>query len=235
MLFYQELEDFVSGATIGKTLDGTRLQAPAVSTDPAANVPNATAANVTVGTIIRNVIRVDIYEGGSTDIEIRDVLPSGLVFLEANLINSGGTQVANLTPTSTNNNIITFSHTSIPQFKGITGGRTGNGAIFVEIWSRVKDDTSVVTEGEVLTNTAQLTVIRGSRTFDHTTPDLDLDSDNTITILEPFIKDDASLTKTSVPVSLLKSCRRSRNTAATASTIRSPILFTAKNTAPVCL
>jgi uncharacterized repeat protein (TIGR01451 family)/fimbrial isopeptide formation D2 family protein len=229
---YQELEDFVSGATIGKTLDGTRLQAPAVSTDPAANVPNATAANVTVGTIIRNVIRVDIYEGGSTDIEIRDVLPSGLVFLEANLINSGGTQVANLTPTSTNNNIITFSHTSIPQFKGITGGRTGNGAIFVEIWSRVKDDTSVVTEGEVLTNTAQLTVIRGSRTFDHTTPDLDLDSDNTITILEPFIKDDASLTKTSVPVSLPSNHAGDPLNTAAQPAVDDPIAytFTAKNT-----
>ncbi|MDQ0289413.1 isopeptide-forming domain-containing fimbrial protein [Oligosphaera ethanolica] len=199
---FAETEQFVSGASIVKTLDGTRLQMPAVSTTPGPNDPAATAANASVGTILRNVIRVQIYEGGETDIIVRDVLPSGLVFLEANLVDSAGDWLANLVPTSSSNNIITFSHSSIGQFDNIVGGRIGADAFFLEIWSRVDDDTAVVTDGVVLTNTAQLTVIRGNQVFDHTTPDLALFSANEVTILEPFIRNDASLTKISDPPSL---------------------------------
>ncbi|HOG50625.1 MAG TPA: hypothetical protein PKY10_08550, partial [Lentisphaeria bacterium] len=228
---YQELEEFVSGAAIAKTLDGTRLALPAVST-PTASDSAAVSANASVGTILRNVIRVDVYEGGSTNLEVRDVLPSGLVFLEANLVNDTGVLVANLTPTSTTNNIITFSHTTISQLANITGGRTGAGALFIEIWSRVDDNTTVVTDGELLTNTAQLTVKRGTRTFDHETPGVVLHSANEITILEPFIQDDASLTKTSVPVSLPADHSGNPLNIAARPTGDDPVAytFTAKNT-----
>ena len=148
----------------------------------------AATANVTVGTILRNVIRVDVYEGGLTNLEVRDVLPSGLVFLEANLVDSAGALVANLTPTSTTNNIITFSHSTVSQLANITGGRTGANALFIEIWTRVDDNTTIVTDGELLTNTAQLTVKRGTRTFDHTTPGMRCIPPMNH-ILEPFIQE----------------------------------------------
>jgi len=228
---FQELEEFVSGAAIAKTLDGTRLAAPAAST-PTANDAAAVSANVSIGTILRNVIRVDVYEGGLTNLEVRDVLPSGLVFLEANLVDSAGALVANLTPTSTTNNIITFSHSTVSQLANITGGRTGANALFIEIWTRVDDNTTVVTDGELLTNTAQLSVKRGNRTFDHTTPGVTLFSDNAITILEPFIQDDASLTKTSLPVSLPEDHSGAPLNIAARPTGDDPVIYTfsAKNT-----
>ncbi|MGI5923766.1 MAG: isopeptide-forming domain-containing fimbrial protein, partial [Lentisphaeria bacterium] len=228
---YQELEEFVSGAAIAKTLDGTRLAAPAAST-PTANDAAAVSANVSVGSILRNVIRVDVYEGGLTNLEVRDVLPSGLVFLEANLVDSAGALVANLTPTSTTNNIITFSHSTVSQLANITGGRTGANALFIEIWTRVDDNTTIVTDGELLTNTAQLTVKRGTRTFDHTTTGVLLHSANEFTVQEPFIQADASLAKTSVPVSLPEDHTGAPLNIAARPTGDDPVAytFTAKNT-----
>lgn len=220
---------FISGASISKVIDGTELNTPAVSTDPGAANANAIAADAVPGSIIRQVITVELFEGGSTDLVIRDVLPAGMEFLEGN-VRVGAGAWSNLTP-GVGGTTYSFSGGAL---SGITGGAliTGGTEIILEVWVRLDDNTGTVLEGGSLQNTAQLTVSRGSATFDHTTNSL---SDTTeVTVLEPHIQDDADYTKTSNPASLASDHTggAALNLAAKGSGGDNPVeyTFTAKNT-----
>ena len=116
-----------------KFIDGSRLQAPAQSTDPGPNHPRAKKAELAIGSIVRNLILVNVYEGGENDLIVRDVLPEGLKFLQANLVDHAGNHLAALTPSSQTDTLLVFSHETISDFKAISGGRIGNNAIFIEL------------------------------------------------------------------------------------------------------
>lgn len=189
------LKTFVTGAAITKVTDGTELADPAVST-PTANNATSIAANLTIGSIVRNVLTIELYEGGSSDVTITDVLPTGFSFLEANgrFSTSGGW--TNLTNSGSGVNV---ELTNQPLLDGITGGATlGIDALFIEIWSQVDDDTTNNLIGSTKTNTAELEVTRGSFVVSHDDPSgVDLQDTNTFTLIEPRL---TGATKDSIPV-----------------------------------
>ncbi|MDY0177138.1 MAG: DUF11 domain-containing protein, partial [Lentisphaeria bacterium] len=91
---------------------------------------------------------------------------------------------------------------TISAFKAISGGRIGNNAIFIELWCQVRNSLPLNIEGGVLENTAQISIIRGTQVHDHNYPHLHLHDSCELSILEPYIRDDASLSKSSEPASL---------------------------------
>lgn len=189
------LKTFVTGAAISKVTDGTELASPAVST-PTANLATAATANLTIGSIVRNVLTIEVYEGGSSALTITDVLPTGFSFLEANGRIGAGAWTS-LTNSGSGVNIELTNQALLT----ITGGASvlGSTALTVEIWSQVDDDTTNNLIGSTKTNTAELEVTRGSFVVSHDSPSgVDLQDTNTFTLIEPRL---TGATKDSVPVS----------------------------------
>ncbi|GAB5559198.1 MAG: hypothetical protein SynsKO_08450 [Synoicihabitans sp.] len=191
------LKTFVTGAAITKITDGTELALPAIST-PTANDDDAVTADLTIGSIVRNVLIIELYEGGSSDVKITDELPTGFSFLEANGRFSTSGPWTTLTNSGTGLNVILENQ---PLLDDISGGASvlGDTALFIEIWSQVDDDTTNNLIGGSKTNTAELEVTRGSFVVSHDDPSgVDLQDTNEFTIIEPRL---TGATKVSDPVS----------------------------------
>ncbi|MCU0791446.1 MAG: hypothetical protein MUE42_01025 [Opitutaceae bacterium] len=191
---------YVSGGTIEKVIDGLSLSAPAVST-PAANDPAAKTADLTIGSIVRHLITVELFEGGATDLRVEDLMPAGFVFLEASArrgVSGGWTALTN---SGTGQRLV---FTGQPILNAITGAATvvDGDALYVEVWSRVGDLAANASGGSKV-NTATLTINRGTGlgaiSYTHDSPaGVDLRDTTTITLIEPEL---TSPTKTSVPAS----------------------------------
>ncbi|MCC5834064.1 MAG: DUF11 domain-containing protein [Opitutales bacterium] len=191
----QERTDFVSGGTIVQVIDGTELQFPAVSTDPGANNAEAKAADLTIGSVVRYFLTIELYEGGSTDLRLDSFLPAGMKFLQANARFGDSGPWETLT-SSEGGGVRVFDNQSILQ--NITGAAIGSDALFIELWAQVEDDTDTAFEDEVFEHATELRIIKGggSRVFIHGDAGVELRDTTEVTILEPEL---TNASKVSVP------------------------------------
>lgn len=201
---YDSVTRRIAGGDLLKAIDGRAavLAEPAAPTggaDPNATVPFPVSvdsvyatADVTVGTIFREVYRMQVYEGGDNDLRLSVTLPTGLRLLHANRIDATGNRVEDLDASGATG-AITFD---IPN---VTGGAIGTGSIFAELWIQATNNTAVA-QGATLTIPATLQITRGSVVYNSSAhPGL---ADSTaVSVLEPFIRSDDQA-KVSTPVSL---------------------------------